>query len=72
MKQSWRYIICVIVCVVLSWYAGAMFNFFPFWGDNYLARELGFCTLILSVVIAISTCVIVNYSGKHKSSIKSE
>ena len=50
MKQPWRFLACVIVFVIVGWYIGAMFDFFPFYADDFAVRAVGFATLILSVV----------------------
>ena len=45
-------------------YFGAMVNFFPFIGNDLIAREIGFCTLIICGVIAVCTCIILSQINK--------
>lgn len=44
--------------VVLLFYVGAMFDFFPFVADDLVIRAMGFCTLIICLVIAICTYIL--------------
>lgn len=60
MKKGFQFIVLTIVGVIVAWYAGAMFNFFPFMGDDLIMREIGFCTLIISAVVAACTVSIKN------------
>lgn len=46
--------------VIALFYVGAMFNFFPFIGDDLIVREIGFCTLIICLTIAVCTCIILD------------
>ena len=46
--------------VIVSFYAGAMFGFFPFAADDLAIRAIGFCTLIICMVVAVCTCIIIN------------
>lgn len=49
----------VLIGVIILFYTGAMFNFFPFTIVNDLVlRGVGFCTLIICLVIAVCTCII--------------
>ena len=55
-----KIIVGVIIGVIIAYYIGAMFNFFPFIADDLTIRAIGFCTLIICVVIAICTCIIIS------------
>ena len=49
----------VLIGVIILFYTGAMFSFFPFTLLNDLViRCVGFCTLIICLVIAVCTCII--------------
>ena len=54
----------VMIGVVVAFYLGAMFNFFPFFADDLVIRAIGFCTLIICVVIAVCTCMILSDKKK--------
>lgn len=41
-----------------------MFDFFPFYADDFAVRAVGFATLILSVVMAACTILIVKKKDK--------
>ena len=62
MKQPWRFLACVIVFVIVGWYIGAMFDFFPFYADDLAVSAVGFATL--SVVMAACTILIVKKKDK--------
>lgn len=64
MKQPWRFLVSVIVFVIVGWYIGAMFDFFPFYADDFAVSAVGFATLILSVVMAACTILIVKKKDK--------
>ena len=54
-----KLILGVLFGVIFLFYAGAMFDFFPFIIINDLVlRGVGFCTLIVCLVIAVCTCII--------------
>ena len=59
-----KMIVGVIVGVIAAYYAGAMFNFFPFIAGDLTISAIGFCTLIICVVIAVCTCVIISNKKK--------
>ena len=62
-EEKMRYVRCVagvVIGVVAAYYAGAMMNFFPFLADDLIVREVGFCTLIVCVVIALCAAWIVS------------
>lgn len=58
MNKPEKFILLVIILVIITFYAGAMFNFFPFMGDDLIINAIGFCTLIICTVIAICTCIL--------------
>lgn len=45
-------------------YIGGMFNYFPFLADDLAIRAIGFSTLIICLVIAVCTCVLMDYLDK--------
>ena len=54
MNDRMRFVLCVIVVVIISYYAGAMYSFFPFcFFNNDSVGAVGFSTLIICTVIAI-------------------
>jgi accessory gene regulator protein AgrB len=59
MNDKTRFVLSVIVGVIVSYYAGAMYSFFPF---NFIRNDsvgaVGFSTLIICTVIAICTIVV--------------
>ena len=57
MNDMTRNAICIIVGYIVLWYAGAMFNFFPFVFDN---GEVGFTGLLIVITIVICTCWIID------------
>lgn len=57
-KKHIKIILGISFAVIALFYIGAMFNFFPFIGNDLIAREIGFCTLIICLTIAICTCII--------------
>lgn len=63
-KKKRSLIMGVIIGVVILFYIGAMFNFFPFIADDLVIRALGFCSLIICLVVAICTCFILDFLDK--------
>ena len=58
-----KLILGVLFGVIFLFYTGAMFDFFPFIIINDLVlRGVGFCTLIICLVIAVCTCIILEKS----------
>jgi len=57
-----KLILGVLFGVIILFYTGAMFNFFPFIGNDLVSNEIGFCTLIICLVIAVCTCIILEKS----------
>ena len=51
------------MCVVLLFYVGAMFV--PFIADDLVIRAMGFCTLIICLVIAACTCFLSDLLDKE-------
>lgn len=58
MSKNVRFVLSVMIGVIVAYYAGAMFDFFPFLADDFAVRAIGFCTLIICTVVAICTCII--------------
>lgn len=55
-KKKIRLIVGVVIGVVVLFYIGAMFGFFPFTVcDDLVIRAVAFCTLIICLVIAVCT-----------------
>lgn len=52
--------ICMIVVFIVLWYAGAMFNFFPFIGGDLVINAVGFTGLLIAIVIVMCTCWIID------------
>ena len=65
MKGTVRNALCIIVGSVVLWYAGAMFNFFPFMADNPTIRTVGFTGLLIALVIVICACWIIETIRKN-------
>ena len=66
-NQKMRLIIGVVLGVVVLFYIGAMFGFFPFTiCDDLVIRAVAFCTLIICLVIAVCTCFIIDFLGRHR------
>lgn len=63
--NSIRFVLLTIAGVIICFYAGAMFNFIPFVGDDLTIRAIGFCTAIICVVIVICTGVIIEKIEKN-------
>ena len=62
-----RLIIGVVLGVVVLFYIGAMFGFFLFTiCDDLVIRAVAFCTLIICLVIAVCTCFIIDFLGRHR------
>ena len=63
-----RLIIGVVLGVVVLFYIGAMFGFFPFTiCDDLVIRAVAFCTLIICLVIAVCTCFIIDFLDKKST-----
>ncbi len=71
MKNGWRFILGVAVGALAAYYAGAMFNFFPFLADDFAVRAIGFGTLIVCIVVAVCTSLIISKIEK-KGAIDTE
>lgn len=64
-NQKMRLIIGVVLGVVVLFYIGAMFGFFPFTiCDDLVIRAVAFCTLIICLVIAVCTFFIIDFLDK--------
>lgn len=62
-KDMFRMAVSVVIGYIVLWYAGAMCNFFPFWGDDFAVRAIGFTGLLICCVIVACACWIVH---EHK------
>ncbi len=60
MKKNVRNAASIVVGVIILWYAGARFNFFPFVGGELTVNAVGFTGLLIVIVIVICTCWIVD------------
>lgn len=65
-KRKISMIVGVVIGVVVLFYVGAMFDFFPFVADDLVIRALGFCTLIVCLVVTICSCMFLDFIGKNK------
>ncbi len=65
MKDTVRNALCIVIGFVVLWYAGAMFNFFPFMGDDLAIRAVGFTGLLIILVVIICTCWIIETIRKN-------
>ncbi len=66
MFKQIRYVLLIAIGVLIVWYIGAWNGFLPFLGDDLVGREVGFCTMIICVTIAICTCLIRNDINKKR------
>ena len=48
--------IAMIVGFIVLWYAGAMLNFFPFWGNDLVIGAVGFTGLLICGALVLCTC----------------
>lgn len=55
-----RVAVPIIIGYIVLWYAGAMFNFFPFLGDDFAVRAVGFTGLLICIVVVLCTCWIIS------------
>ena len=60
MKDVIRNAISLIVGFIVLWYVGAMFNFFPFIGDDLVINAVGFTGFLIIVAMVLCTCWIVD------------
>lgn len=58
-KHDLLFLVRIAVGVTILWYIGISFGFFPFMGD-----EIGYCTLIICLVIAVCTLYIIHHNDK--------
>lgn len=58
--------VSILFGFILFWYAGAMLDFFPFIGDDFAVRAIGFTGLLLCAVVVVCTCWIINTIKKNK------
>lgn len=59
-KELLRDLLFVVVAFPVLWYAGAMFNFFPFYADDLAIRAIGFTGFLLCIALAVCTGLIVD------------
>lgn len=59
-----RTAISIILGFIILWYVGAMFNFFPFIGDDFAVRAIGFTGLLICVALVACTCWIITVIKK--------
>lgn len=55
-----RVTVSIIIGYIVLWYAGAMFNFFPFLGDDFAVRAVGFTGLLICIVVVLCTYWIIS------------
>ena len=63
-KDTLRILASIVIGYVVLWYAGAMFNFFPFLGDDAVSA-IGFTGLLICLVIVACACWIVHEIKKR-------
>ena len=66
MKNGWKFILGIAIGVIATYYVGGMCNFLPFIADDFAIRAVGFCTLIICVVLAICTSLIISAIQKNR------
>lgn len=66
MKDIQRNAICMVIAYIILWYAGAMFNFFPFIANDLVIGAVGFAGLLVVITIVICTCWIIDTIRKSK------
>lgn len=64
-KESTIFVLKICVGVYFFFYLGGMIDFLVVLASDLIAREIGFCTLIICVVIAICTNKIINEIRKR-------
>ena len=64
-KDILRLVIFVVIGYIALWYAGAMCNFFPFLGDDFAVRAIGFTGLLICIVIVACVCWIIHENKKR-------
>ena len=60
MRGNIKNAIAIIVGFIVLWYAGAMLNFFPFWGSDLVIGAVGFTGLLICGVLVLCTCWIMD------------
>lgn len=66
-KDMFRIVISIVIGYIVMWYAGAMLNFFPFLGDDFAVRAIGFTGLLICLVIVACTCWIIHENKNKKN-----
>ncbi len=61
MDKNLKNALALVVGYIVLWYAGAMFNFFPFLGDS-----AGYTGLLLCGVLAVCTCRVGERQNDHR------
>ena len=60
MRSHVRNALALIVGFIVLWYAGAMFNFFPFMANDLTLSAVGFTGLLLCIVMVLCTVWIIS------------
>ena len=55
-----RNAISIIVGFIILWYCRAMFNFFPFSGNDFAVKAIGFTGLLICIVLVVCTYWIIS------------
>lgn len=58
-KDRFRIAVSIVIGYIVLWYAGAMFSFFPFLGDDAISA-IGFTGLLICLVIVACACWIID------------
>ncbi len=59
MKEIGRYVTGTMIGYIALWYAGAMFNFFPFGGRDFILAAVGFTGFLITITIVLCACWII-------------
>ena len=60
MRSNIKKAIAIIAGFTVLWYAGAMLDFFPFWGDDLVIGAVGFTGLLICAALVLCTCWIMD------------
>ena len=63
-KDIFRIAVSIVIGYIVLWYAGAMYGFFPFLGDDFAVRAIGFTGLLICFVIVACAYWIIHENKK--------
>ena len=58
--KQYKLVLYILVGVMIAFYLGGMVDFLPFYANELVVSEIGYCTAIICVVIALCTCIILD------------